>query len=82
MCGPIIPRAPRVCNTPACPNCQAPATFSSSRRRLSCPACSLSISLSPEEARDLSDALLGISDLPLDLFLREIAGAREEMRGA
>src|SRR5689334_3533827 len=79
MCNvnPIIPEIESARNTsdlPVCPIDGTPLFFSTSARRVACTACGLELTLSPQEARDLSNALAGLDpDLPVALFLAEIA---------
>jgi len=58
-----------------CPTCHATCAFSSATRRVRCLGCGWTVTLAPDEATDLVDALAGITTLPLPAYLHVLAQA-------
>jgi hypothetical protein len=76
-------RAPQLRADLLCPqlSCQAPLSFVPEARRLGCSRCGWSCALSAEECADLTDALAGITDLPLPVYLRILSLAARPTLG-
>jgi len=78
MCDPIVPDLDSARNPPTdliCPACRHTCAFSSAVRRVRCLACGWTVTLAPDEARDLVDALAGITTLPVPAYLHVLAQA-------
>jgi predicted RNA-binding Zn-ribbon protein involved in translation (DUF1610 family) len=82
MCDSIIPsrsssvQAPPL---PHCPACGRATGYSSAARRVACPRCGWAALLTAAEARDFTNALIGLdADLNLDLFLQALPAASVE----
>jgi predicted RNA-binding Zn-ribbon protein involved in translation (DUF1610 family) len=62
-----------------CPACGALVCYAGSARRVWCPACGWDVTLYPDEARDFTNALIGLDPtLRLDLFLQIAAGVSRD----
>ncbi len=78
MCNPIVADSYDSCNPPSdllCPACHALCAFSSRVRQVRCLACGWTVTLAPDEATDLVDALAGITSLPLPAYLHVLGCA-------
>src|SRR5689334_1404233 len=80
MCKPILSDSAEVRNSaavelPLCPHDGSSLRYTTEQAQLTCLSCGWSCVLSPDESRDLTDALLGLlPDLRLDLFVAALAG--------
>jgi len=78
MCDPIVADLCDSCNPPTdllCPACRHTCAFSSAAHRVRCLACGWAVTLAPDEAADLIDALAGITALPLPAYLHVLGQA-------
>ena len=57
---------------PCCPRCETAMRFYATPPGIHCPTCQRTWSLTVAEAHDFTDAVLGVIDLPLEVFVRLI----------
>lgn len=64
----------------ACPRpaCRANCYFSSQAERIWCPTCGWIMNLTAEQATEITEALLGISELPIAQYLLILASAQDD----
>jgi hypothetical protein len=72
----IVPSEPRALQGPLCPDCCQLTRYNGESARVYCPDCGWSVTLTPDEAGDYVDALVGVTDMDLGLFLQLVAGQR------